>query len=79
MTPEHVLQEFRDAEALLDGRFEEVLPSYQPQPKDIYAVYPSRHSYDKRHEVVVAALLERIEALRRASLARRCPPTAIMA
>ena len=66
-------------EALLEGRFEEVLPAYQPQPKDIYAVYPSRHSYDKRHEVVVTALLERIEALQQDSIARRYPATTIMA
>lgn len=66
-------------EALCTGQFEEVLPAYQPQPKEIFAVYPSRHSYDKRHEVVITALLERMEALRLASIARRHPPAAIMA
>lgn len=66
-------------EALQDGRFEEVLPSYQPQCKDIFAVYPSRHSYDKRHEVVIASLLDRLEALRVASIAHQNPSPAIMA
>ncbi len=66
-------------EALLDGWFEEVLPAYTPEPKDIYAVYPSRHSYDKRHEVVVSALLDRMEALRVASIARSHPSASIMA
>ncbi|WP_417699141.1 LysR family transcriptional regulator [Pseudophaeobacter sp.] len=66
-------------EALWDGRFEEILPHYQPQHKEIYAVYPSRHSYDKRHEVVISSLLDRMEALRVASIARRHPPAAIMA
>ncbi|MEP2717513.1 LysR family transcriptional regulator [Pseudophaeobacter sp.] len=66
-------------EPLLAGHFEEVLPAYQPPAKDIYAVYPSRHCYDKRHEVIVKALLDRMEAMRVASLARRQPPTAITA
>ncbi len=66
-------------EALWDGRFEEVLPSYQPPHKDIYAVYPSRHSYDKRHEVVITALLERMEAMSVASISRQRPPAAIIA
>lgn len=66
-------------EALIEGQFEEVLPAFQPQPKDIYAVYPSRHSYDKRHEVIVTALLERMEAMAVASIASRHPPAAILA
>ncbi|MCD9146741.1 LysR family transcriptional regulator [Pseudophaeobacter flagellatus] len=66
-------------EALWDGRFEEILPRYQPQHKEIYAVYPSRHSYDKRHEVIISSLLDRMEALRVASIARRHPPAAIIA
>lgn len=66
-------------EALQDGRFEAVLPAYQPQSKDIFAVYPSRHSFDKRHEVVIDSLMARLEALHVASIARRHPPTAIMA
>jgi DNA-binding transcriptional LysR family regulator len=66
-------------EALQDGRFEAVLPDFPPQNKDIFAVYPSRHSFDKRHEVVISSLLARLEAMHVASIARRHPPTAIMA
>ena len=50
--------------ALQSGQFEEVLPGYQVAPKPIFSVYPSRHSFDRRHEIVIATLLEQLAFLR---------------
>ncbi|MGR3622455.1 LysR family transcriptional regulator [Pseudophaeobacter sp.] len=66
-------------EALEDGSFEQILPSYQVPAKPIFAIYPSRHSFDRRHEVVITRLQERLEAMHLASVARPPPATAIMA
>lgn len=45
---------------LASGRFVPVLPGYNPPPKDLFAVYPSRYSFDRRHKLIIERLLERL-------------------
>lgn len=66
-------------EALESGQFEEVLPHYQVPPKPIFAVYPSRHSFDRRHEEIIKSLQVRLQELQAASLARSGADRSIMA
>ncbi|MEP1327717.1 LysR family transcriptional regulator [Pseudophaeobacter sp.] len=66
-------------EALANGTFEQVLPDYQIPGKPIFAVYPSRHSFDRRHEVIITGLLQRLKDLNAASEHQACPTCAIMA
>ncbi|EBA17618.1 transcriptional regulator, LysR family protein [Roseobacter sp. SK209-2-6] len=66
-------------EGLEDGRFEEILPAYRVPPKPIFAVYPSRHSFDRRHEVIIQGLQDKLAAMQTAFLARQQPPSAITA
>lgn len=66
-------------DVLDDGTFEEILPAYQVPAKPIFAVFPSRHSFDKRHEVIIKGLQDKLNALETAAAARRTPPATIMA
>lgn len=65
--------------ALDSGQFEEILPQYQVPAKPIFAVYPSRHSFDRRHEEIIKGLQERLDALQQANLADKMPDRTIMA
>jgi DNA-binding transcriptional LysR family regulator len=66
-------------DALLSGQFEEILPGYQVPPKPIFAVYPSRHSFDRRHAEIIKGLQARLKSMQHASLTRKPPEAAIMA
>ncbi|MEN8739355.1 MAG: LysR family transcriptional regulator, partial [Phaeobacter gallaeciensis] len=44
---------------LRDGTFEQVLPEYNAPDKDVFEVFPSRHSIDRRRERVIDGLTER--------------------
>lgn len=47
-------------EALESGQLEVVLPAYPPAPKEIFAVYPSRHVAGRQLEVVLEAITARL-------------------
>lgn len=66
-------------DALDSGLFEEILPDYQVPPKPIFAVYPSRHSFDRRHEEIIKRLQDSLKSMQQAAMARRAPASAIMA
>lgn len=48
------------AEAIAAGTLEVILPEYPPAPKEIFAVYPSRHATGKQLDVVLACILNRL-------------------
>lgn len=50
-------------ERLLDGTYEEVLPTFDAPDKDVFAVYPSRHSTDRRRDLVVSKVASRLHQL----------------
>lgn len=57
---------------LKDGTYEQLLPEYDAPDKDVFAVYPSRHTSGRAHEVIIAGFLDRLAQLRQASRPR--PP-----
>ncbi|APG46745.1 LysR family transcriptional regulator [Phaeobacter porticola] len=62
--------------ALTDGTYEKILPGYTAPNKDIFAVYPSRHALDRRHEVVINGFLERLRDSLQADTSALLPPGA---
>lgn len=50
-------------ELLQDGTYEEVLPTFGAPDKDVFAVYPSRHSADRRRDLVVSEVSDRLQQL----------------
>lgn len=50
------------AEAIANGELEVILPDYPPAPKEIFAVYPSRHATGKQLDVVLSHILQRLAA-----------------
>lgn len=51
------------ASQLASGALEVVLPDYPPAPKDIYAVFPSRHADGTRLQTVLDAILSHLAGL----------------
>jgi DNA-binding transcriptional LysR family regulator len=66
-------------DALDSGLFEEILPDYQVPPKPIFAVYPSRHSFDRRHEEIIKRLQDKLKSMQNAAMVRQTGATAITA
>lgn len=50
---------------LRDSTFEQVLPEYNAPDKDVFAVFPSRHSIDRRRELVIDGVTERLTQIHR--------------
>ncbi|NIZ12422.1 LysR family transcriptional regulator [Phaeobacter sp. HF9A] len=48
-------------ELLRSGTYERVLPDWTAPNKDIFAVYPSRHSRDRRRELIIDGIAERLQ------------------
>lgn len=48
---------------LREGRLEQVLPGYDAPDKDVYAVFPSRHSDDRRRELVIGGAVARLQQM----------------
>ncbi|MCG7623371.1 LysR family transcriptional regulator [Epibacterium sp. Ofav1-8] len=49
---------------LRDGTFEQVLPHWSAPEKDVFAVYPSRHGLDRRRDLVIDGVIERLQEIR---------------
>lgn len=62
---------------LRDGTYEQVLPAYAAPDKDVFAVYPSRHSTDRRRDLIIEGAAERLSQIHRNPAAP--PPAAISA
>ncbi|MGR3759164.1 LysR family transcriptional regulator [Roseobacteraceae bacterium NS-SX3] len=56
-------------EQLADGTYETVLPDYKAPDKEVFAVYPSRHSLDRRRDLIIGSLTARLAELHRAAAA----------
>ncbi len=67
------------SDALDSGLFEEILPDYQTPPKPIFAVYPSRHSFDRRHNEIIKRLQDKLKSMQQAATADTKDTTAITA
>lgn len=50
---------------LASGEYEQVLPGYDAPLKEVFAVYPSRHTPDRRRDLTIENTVSRLEALRR--------------
>lgn len=48
------------AEAISAGQLEVLLPDYPPAPKEIFAVYPSRHAAGRQLDVVLTHILKHL-------------------
>ncbi|AAV95439.1 LysR family transcriptional regulator [Ruegeria pomeroyi] len=55
---------FMVADEIASGALEVVLPAYRPPNKDVFAVYPSRHTPDRRRDLTIENVVARFEALR---------------
>ena len=58
---------FMIEEHLASGAYEQVLPDYEAPLKDVFAVYPSRHTPDRRRDLIIKNTTLRLEALQRST------------
>lgn len=56
---------FMIEEQLVSGEYELVLPGYEAPLKEVFAVYPSRRTPDRRRDLTIENTVARLEALRR--------------
>jgi len=56
---------FMIEEQLASGDYEQVLPGYEAPLKDVFAVYPSRRTPDRRRDLTIENTIARLEALHR--------------
>ncbi len=49
-------------EEIRSGALVELLPSYTPAPKQVYAVYPSRNGLDRCQEAIISGFLDLVKA-----------------
>ena len=54
---------FLIADQLADGTYEQVLPDYSTADKPVYAIYPTRHSASRRHEIILQGVVEKLAIL----------------
>ncbi|OBY26998.1 LysR family transcriptional regulator [Leisingera sp. JC1] len=70
---------FMVEEQLASGEYEQVLPGYEAPLKDVFAVYPSRRTPDRRRDLTIEHTVARLETLHRTRAEETPLPAAITA